>query len=296
LKGTHLTYWGNIAEGYTTLLAGMKLSWKHLWKVWIGKKYSKNIQSDNYFDNQEGAITVQYPNEIIPVPDHGRYRLDNVMEDCIVCDKCVKICPVNCIEIDPIRSASEIRKTSDGSSVRLYAAKFDIDMAKCCYCGLCTTVCPTECLTMTKTYDYSEYSVDKLLYHYSDLSPKEATEKQEEFDLIQAVKKAKREQEATERATAKPTIKPAGEIKPKILIKKPSTNANTNVKTVAKPKIKILGVKKPNTIIKPKIPTQKKESNDTNTVKPVIKPKIVIPTKKTATLKPKIAPKPKKDE
>ena len=189
MKGTHLSYWGNITEGISSLWAGLVLSWKHMFNVLKGKEYSGDVQSKNYFDQQDGLITIQYPNETIPVPDNGRYRLDNVIDDCIVCDKCVKVCPVNCIEIEPIRSANEIRKTSDGSSVRLYAAKFDIDMAKCMYCGLCTTVCPTECLTMTKSYDFSEFEVEKLTYSYSDLSETEAVEKQEEFDIVQAAKK-----------------------------------------------------------------------------------------------------------
>ena len=90
-----------------------------------------------------------------PIPDVGRYRLHNEIDDCIVCDKCAKICPVDCIDIEPIKATEEIGKTSDGTPKRIYAAKFDIDMGKCCFCGLCTTVCPTECLTMTKVYDFS---------------------------------------------------------------------------------------------------------------------------------------------
>jgi NADH-quinone oxidoreductase subunit I len=74
--------------------------------------------------------------------------------------------------------------------VRLYAARFDIDMAKCCFCGLCTTVCPTECLTMTKTYDFSERSLDLLNYHFSDLSPEEAVVKQKAYEDFQAAKLA----------------------------------------------------------------------------------------------------------
>ena len=112
-----------------------------------------SIEDADYFKQKDGVVTTLYPYESIPVPDNGRYRLHNEMEDCIVCDLCAKICPVDCIAIDPIKSTVEIGKTSDGSTRRIYAATFDIDMAKCCYCGLCTTVCPTESLTMTKAYD-----------------------------------------------------------------------------------------------------------------------------------------------
>lgn len=181
------TYWQNIGEGITTLLGGMKLAFRHIWQARNSRK-PIGIENSGYFDQQTGIATLQYPHETIPIPDNGRYRLHNEIDDCIVCDLCAKICPVNCIEIEAIRSTEEIGKTSDGSTKRLYAGKFDIDMAKCCYCGLCTTVCPTECLTMTKSYDYSEFDVRNMVYHFSDISPEQAEKQKEIFEESQRIK------------------------------------------------------------------------------------------------------------
>ena len=75
--------------------------------------------------------------------------------------------------------------TADGTKKRLYAARFDIDMAQCCYCGLCTAVCPTDCLTMTKVYDYPEVDIKNMIYHYSDLSPEQVLEKQRMYEKQQ---------------------------------------------------------------------------------------------------------------
>jgi formate hydrogenlyase subunit 6/NADH:ubiquinone oxidoreductase subunit I len=105
------------------------------------------------------TITLQYPHQALPVPKRGRYKLHNEIDDCIVCDKCAKVCPVDCIEIEAIPAPEVIGLTSNGMKKRVHAARFDIDMAKCCFCGLCTTVCPTECLTMTSTYDFSVFDV-----------------------------------------------------------------------------------------------------------------------------------------
>jgi formate hydrogenlyase subunit 6/NADH:ubiquinone oxidoreductase subunit I len=182
MKGTHNSYFGNIAEGFQSLLAGLKLTVRHF----IDARKSREpigMQDNNYFAQDKGIVTLQYPYESLPIPDNGRYRLHNEIDDCIVCDLCAKICPVNCIEIEAVKSTEEIGKTSDGSTKRLYAAKFDIDMAKCCYCGLCTTVCPTECLTMTKTYDYSEFDIRNMVYHFTDLSPEQAESKAKEYEL-----------------------------------------------------------------------------------------------------------------
>lgn len=191
-KGANNTYFGDIKEGIKSSLQGLKLSFQHLLEARESHQ-PKGVEDASYFEQETGVVTLKYPYEAIPVPDTGRYRLHNEIDDCIVCDKCAKACPVNCIEIEPVKAIEEVGKTSDGSSKRLYAAKFDIDMAKCCFCGLCTTVCPTECLTMTKAYDFSEFDVRNMVYHFSDLSPAEAEVKKKEYEEVQMAKQAAKE-------------------------------------------------------------------------------------------------------
>ncbi|HEX8548283.1 MAG TPA: NADH-quinone oxidoreductase subunit I [Cytophagaceae bacterium] len=180
-------YFGSIAEGFSTLWQSLVVTFRHLYQA-RRSRTQIGVEDSNYFNQDTGIVTLQYPFESFPIPDNGRYRLHNEIEDCIVCDLCAKICPVDCIDITAVKSTEEIGKTSDGTTKRLYAAQFDIDMAKCCYCGLCTTVCPTECLTMTKTYDYSEFDVTKMVYHFTDLSPEEAEQKKVFYDEAQKLK------------------------------------------------------------------------------------------------------------
>ena len=181
------TYFKNIQQGISSTITGMRLTFRHLRQARSRRK-ANDVRKNDYFLEQTGMVTLQYPHETMPVPDNGRYQLHNEMDDCIVCDKCVKICPVDCIEIEPIRSSEEIGKASDGSSIRLYAAKFDIDMAKCCYCGLCTTVCPTECLTMTSEYDFSTFDIKTMLFEFANLTPAQAEEKRQLWEQYQAEK------------------------------------------------------------------------------------------------------------
>ncbi len=166
----------------------MRLTFGHLSQAKKNRKV-QNIQNKHYFDENEGITTLKYPYEAIPAPVNGRYQLYNEIEDCIVCDKCAKVCPVDCIDIEPIKSAEEFGKTSDGTSKRIYAAKFDIDMAKCCFCGLCTTVCPTECLTMTDEYDFSVFELGKLNFGFGNLTEEEAEQKRLEWEKAQENKK-----------------------------------------------------------------------------------------------------------
>jgi NADH-quinone oxidoreductase subunit I len=105
----------------------------------------------------------------------------------------VKVCPVDCIEIDPIKATGLVGTASDGSPIRLYAAKFDIDMSKCCFCGLCTTVCPTECLTMTSEYDFSVFDVKDHNFAFANLTPEQADEKRALYEQFVAEKEAAKE-------------------------------------------------------------------------------------------------------
>lgn len=234
-KGANNDYWGNIKEGVSSLLEGLKLSFKHLLAARKSRK-PIGVADPAYFEQETGIVTLQYPHESIPVPDHGRYRLHNEIEDCIVCDKCAKICPVNCIEIEPIRAVDEIGKTSDGSSKRIYPAKFDIDMGKCCFCGLCTTVCPTECLTMTKEYDFSEYDVADHNYPFSNMTPLEIIEKKKELEEYTLQKEKAKEEAKAQKQDASGAEKPAGAVRPKVSVK-PAAGYRPKAAAV-RPKIK----------------------------------------------------------
>jgi NADH-quinone oxidoreductase subunit I len=193
-----------LLNGFITTVKGLRLTFKHLFAAGKTRKVI-GIKEENYFDQLGATTTIQYPHQKLPVPEVGRYQLDVEMDDCIVCDLCAKICPVDCIEIESIKSTEAIGQTSDGTTKRLYAAKFDIDMAKCMYCGLCTVVCPTECIIMTNTYDRSVPKMTDLIYQFSDMSAEDAQEKRE------AIAKQNAEKQAAKDATLNFVQKNLGE-------------------------------------------------------------------------------------
>ena len=190
MKRRGSSYWQNLSDAVGSLWTGLKLTLAHLFRARVSRQ-PVIITAANYFEKTEGINTIQYPHVMQPVPDNGRYRLHNEIDDCIVCDKCAKICPVNCITIEPIRAVDEIGKTSDGTSKRIYAATFDIDMGKCCFCGLCTTVCPTECLTMTKVYDFSVFDMKEHNFAFAEMTAEEIEFRRKELEEFQKNKAAK---------------------------------------------------------------------------------------------------------
>ncbi|MDX1628161.1 MAG: 4Fe-4S binding protein [Fulvivirga sp.] len=213
------TYWPNIKTTIQTLLKGLKLTLRHFFEA-RKNAGSTAVSESNYFAQQEGIATIQYPHESMPVPDNGRYRLHNEIEDCIVCDKCAKICPVDCIEIDAIRATETFGTTSDGTPKRIYAARFDINMGKCCFCGLCTTVCPTECLTMTKTFDFSEFEIDDHIYSFANMSAADILAKRKALEEASGQQKESGDEPIGKpKSSARPSFKP--KMKPKGSASKP---------------------------------------------------------------------------
>lgn len=261
-------YWRNIKTATETLKTGLKVTAQHMLDA-RSQRTPIVPAAENYFEKQNAIFTVQYPKEKLPVPEHGRYKLHNEIEDCIVCDKCAKICPVDCIEIEPIRSVDEIGKTSDGTPKRIYAAKFDIDMAKCCFCGLCTTVCPTECLTMTDEYDFSAFDFTEHNVPFANMTPLEILEKKKELEEYTKQKEAakaisKEEIVPKEKSAvqAKPTIGGAKPVfRPKVPGAKPKTvgeseRTENEVKEESKSE-----TSKPRPVFRPKIQPKRKPGN-----------------------------------
>jgi len=167
-------YFKDIVDGVVTVLIGMKITWRHLFTR---------------------AVTIQYPDERLTLPERARNRLYVNMDDCIGCDQCAMACPVDCITIETIKSTPDVDLglTSVGTKKRLYVPTFTIDIAKCCYCGLCVYPCPTECIKMTDVYEFSEYDRGRLLYNFALMTPAEvdtARAKLAAYDREQAAKKA----------------------------------------------------------------------------------------------------------
>ncbi len=167
-------YFKNIWEGIITVLIGMKVTWRHLFTP---------------------AVTIQYPDVKLHLPERARNRLYVNMDDCIGCDQCSMACPVDCITITTLKSTPDVDLglTSVGTKKRLYVTQFDIDIAKCCYCGLCVPPCPTECIKMTDVYEFSEYERRNLIYNFVTMTPAEidqAKAKLAAFEKEEAAKKA----------------------------------------------------------------------------------------------------------
>ena len=133
-------------------------------------------------------ITVQYPDERMPIPD--RYRGIHYLEQekCINCLACARACPIDCIEMDAVRHGKELEWV-----------KFTLDYQKCMFCELCVYPCPKDCIHMGTefalvTTDRSELNHDLLSFKGMDraakIRMKEAEVKKAEKEAAKAAKAA----------------------------------------------------------------------------------------------------------
>lgn len=157
-----------------TILIGMRITFKHLFVP---------------------AVTIQYPDVRLTLPERARNRLYMNMDDCIGCLQCSNACPVNCIDIETVKSlpTEDLGTTSTGQKKKLWVTVFTIDIAKCCYCGLCVPPCPTDCIKMTNVYEFSEFDRNSLIYNFRTLTDAQVTDvktKAEAYEKEQAAKKA----------------------------------------------------------------------------------------------------------
>jgi len=76
-------------------------------------------------------------------------------EKCVLCNRCVDVCPEYCLAIVPFESLdldevvkAELIARAEADGLPLSAMVKDDD--RCIRCGLCAVRCPTEAMTMEK--------------------------------------------------------------------------------------------------------------------------------------------------
>ena len=101
-------------------------------------------------------FTIQYPEEIRPVPVNARTNLLWFEERCTGCSTCAQACPDGCILV----------QTSPREDLSLNIDRYEIDFRLCMYCGLCVEACPYEAIQAggpldDATYDFTQLYRDK---------------------------------------------------------------------------------------------------------------------------------------
>ena len=105
------------------------------------------------------AVTVQYPEERIELPERTRGVIALLEENCTVCMLCAKECPCWCIYIE----GHKVTKPGKRKPVN-ELDRFAIDYGLCMYCGICVEVCPFDALHWSPFFEYTSYSYEGMIH------------------------------------------------------------------------------------------------------------------------------------
>jgi formate hydrogenlyase subunit 6/NADH:ubiquinone oxidoreductase subunit I len=89
-------------------------------------------------------VTLEYPEKKLDVSE--KFRGKPVVNGCIKCGTCLKVCPSGAISIEE--------------------DKFIIDMKKCIFCGNCSFYCPKKAIKMSKDYELAINNDEQLKLVY----------------------------------------------------------------------------------------------------------------------------------
>ncbi|RLT40422.1 MAG: 4Fe-4S dicluster domain-containing protein [Chloroflexi bacterium] len=154
--------------------------------------------------DQEGLLTIQYPEEKRQLPERFRYipmliwDSEKNEDRCTACGICAKVCPPQCIWI--VRDAD-----ANGKPVTR-PAEFYIDAAVCMSCSFCVEFCPFDAIKMNHDYELAVFDrYPQLVYDMAELTvPLEyyAALWPEQY-AVEQVKRAKEEEEKKAQDEAK---------------------------------------------------------------------------------------------
>jgi len=90
-------------------------------------------------------VTLEYPEKKLEVNEF--FRGKPVVDGCIKCGTCMKVCPTNAITINE--------------------NCFEIDLRKCIFCGNCAFYCPVKAIKMSKDYELATDNKEQLKLTYN---------------------------------------------------------------------------------------------------------------------------------
>ena len=163
------------------LLKGLGITLKHAMDTFtddrkgVPSRYVDSIKLDGQRRvmeqpiDQEGLLTIQYPEEKRLLPERFRYIpmliWDTALgEDlCTACGICAKVCPPQCIWI--------VRDSDAAGKPVTRPAEFYIDAAVCMSCSFCVEFCPFDAIKMNHDYELAVYDrYPQLVYDKEELT------------------------------------------------------------------------------------------------------------------------------
>lgn len=165
----------------TGLLKGLGITFKHAMDTFrddakpVPSRYADSRAMDSNRRiieqpvDQEGLLTIQYPEERRLLPERFRYipmliwDTEKNEDRCTACGICAKVCPPQCIWI--------VRDSDENGRPVARPAEFYIDAAVCMSCSFCTEFCPFDAIKMNHDFELAVFDrYPQLVYDKAELT------------------------------------------------------------------------------------------------------------------------------
>lgn len=161
------------------IVKGMAVTLRHFTETYLddlrwafrGGRYHNEeaLKVRQHLGKNRGAVTINYPEEKLPMPERFRFIPFLVTDDpppgqnwghdwCTSCGICAKVCPPQCIWIK--------RGTKPNGRPKPEPEEFYIDIDICMNCGFCAEFCPFDAIKMDHDYELADY--DRTYSHIHD--------------------------------------------------------------------------------------------------------------------------------
>ncbi|MDX1664967.1 MAG: 4Fe-4S binding protein [Candidatus Promineifilaceae bacterium] len=161
------------------IIRGMAYTMKHFVETYVddfrwmleGGRYRNEeaLATRQNLVTNRGAVTINYPEEKLPMPERFRFVPFLVTDDpppgqqwghdwCTSCGICAKVCPPQCIWIK--------RGKKPNGRPKPEPEEFYIDIDICMNCGFCAEFCPFDAIKMDHDYELASY--DRTTAHIHD--------------------------------------------------------------------------------------------------------------------------------
>jgi len=133
-------YWNDIFGGAKSLVVGLNITVRELFKP---------------------VITEQYPHEVPVMKPRFRGHIELTRNEetggpnCVVCGMCQRACPSNCITVDGVKPEGAKKKV---------LTTYILDFTKCSLCGSCVESCAFDAIHFSKDYNLASTNKDDYIF------------------------------------------------------------------------------------------------------------------------------------
>ncbi len=204
------------------IIKGLAVTFRHFaetylddlrWMAKGGRYYNPEalaVRED--LSRNRGIVTINYPEEKLPVPERFRFVPFLVTDDpppgqqwghdwCTSCGICAKVCPPQCIWIE--------RGKKPNGRPKPEPQEFWIDIDICMNCGLCAEFCPFDAIKMDHDYELADYDrttshihdkarLSKPISYWREIAPMKAEAEAAAREMVEANKGRKRSRDDEE--------------------------------------------------------------------------------------------------